>query len=131
MPIVSGKTVSRNVIADGSANFAGASGDLDAGNTLQSFTLEVPSLNRLTWVVLQTAGVDSLQVQPQVAFRLGLNGAFVWVDILPAALAAPSGIPLVLSLNTVAVQAMRLILTHTGQQGAPVANARYFLSGSA
>jgi hypothetical protein len=131
MPIVSGKTVSRNVIADGSANFAGASGDIAQGGSLNSFQLDVPSLNRLTWVVVQTAGVDSILVQPQVAFRLGAGGVFVWENILPAALSSPAGVPLVLQVNTVAVQAMRMVLTHTGAQGAAAVSARYYLSGSA
>jgi len=131
MPIVSGKTVSRNVIADGSANFAGSSGDIAQGGAVIGFQLEVPSLNRLTWLVVQTAGVDSISVQAQVAFRLGAGGAFVWENILPAALTNPAGAPLLLQVNTVAVQAMRLVLTHTGAQGANPVAARYYLSGSA
>lgn len=131
MPIVSGKTVSKNVIADGSANFVGATGTIEQGGGFTTFQLDVPSLNRLTWVVIQSGGVDSLLVQPQAAFRLGAAGALVWENILPAALANTTGIPLVLTLNTLAVQAIRLVLTHTGQQGAAAASARYFLSGSA
>jgi hypothetical protein len=131
MPIVSGKTVSKNVIADGSANFVGATGTIAQGGGFTTFQLDVPSLNRLTWVVIQSGGVDALQVQPQAAFRLGAAGGLVWENILPAALANTTGIPLVLTLNTLAVQAIRLVLTHTGQQGAADASARYFLSGSA
>lgn len=131
MPIVSGKTVSRNVIADGSANFAGDSGDIAQGGGVTGFQLEVPSLNRLTWLVVQTTGVDSISVQAQVAFRLGAGGAFVWENILPAALTNPAGTPLLLQVNTVAVQAMRLVLTHLGPQGAGNVAAGYYLSGSA
>jgi len=131
MPIVSGKTVSAQAVANGSVNLAGATGALDVGGSLSSFGLDVPSLSRLTWVIIQTAGVDSVSAQPQVAFRRGAGGALIWVDILPAALASPTGVPLVLSVNTVAVQAMRLVLSHTGQQGAPVVSASFFLSGSA
>lgn len=131
MPIVSGKTISAQAVANGSANLAGATGVINVGGSFTSFVLDVPSLNRLTWVVIQAAGVDSIQVQPQVAFRRGVGGALVWENILPAALASPSGTPLVLSVNTVAVQAMQLVLSHTGQQGAPAVAARFYLSGSA
>ena len=131
MPIVSGKTVAAQAVANGSVNFAGGTDPIAVGGSAQSFQLDVPSLSRLTWVVIQTAGVDSIQVQPQVSFRRGVGGALIWVDILPAALSSPSGVPLVLSLNTVAVQAMRLVLSHTGAQGAPVVSSQYFLSGSA
>lgn len=131
MPIVSGKTVAAQAVANGSVNFAGATGTIAVGGSESSFQLDVPSLSRLTWVVIQAAGVDSISVQPQVAFRRGVGGALIWEDILPATLASPSGIPLVLSVNTVAVQAMRVRLLHTGQQGAPVVSARYYLSGSA
>lgn len=131
MPIVSGKTVSAQAVANGSVNLAGATGAIAVGGSATSFILEVPSLSRLTWVVIQAAGVDSVRVQPQVAFRRGVGGALVWENILPAALASPTGVPLVLSVNTVAVQAMQLVLSHTGQQGAPSIAARYYLSGSA
>jgi hypothetical protein len=132
MPIVSGKTISAQTVANGSANFAGNTGAVaQAGPAFASFQLDVPSLNRLTWVVIQAAGVDSALVQPQVAFRRGAAGALLWENILPAALASPTGVPLVLTLNTVAVQAMRLVLSHSGQQGAAAISARYYLSGSA
>lgn len=131
MPIVSGKTVSAQAVANGSVNLAGASGDIDVAGSHTSFGLDVPSLSRLTWVIIQSAGVDSVSAQPQVAFRRGAGGALIWENILPATLASPAGTPLVLSVNTVAVQAMRLVLSHTGQQGAPVVSARYYLSGSA
>lgn len=131
MPIVSGKTVSAQAVANGSSNSAQATSTLDAGATFTSEGLDVPSLSRLTWVVIQTSGVDSIRVQPQVAFRRGAGNALVWENILQAALAAPGGTPLVLSQNTVAVQAMRVLLTHSGQQGAPTVTARLYLSGSA
>lgn len=131
MPIVSGKTVSAQAVANGSSNSAQATPALASGATFTSEALDVPSLSRLTWVVIQSSGVDSISVQPQVAFRRGAGNALVFENILPAALAAPGGTPLVLSQNTVAVQAMRVLLTHSGQQGAPTVSARLYLSGSA
>lgn len=131
MPIVSGKTVSAQAVANGSVNHAGATGNIAVGGSSTSSGLDVPSLSRLTWVIIQSGGVDSIIAQPQVAFRRGVANVLLWEDILPATLVSPTGTPTVLSVNTVAVQAMRLVLSHSGKQGALAVSARYYLSGSA
>lgn len=136
MPITSGKTIGAHAIADGSANYAGGTTDIifdivGAGGTFTSKELEVPGLNRLTWVIIQRAGTDSISIQPQVAFRRGAANAFVWENILPVSLTNPSGASLVISLNTLVCQAMRLVATYTGPQGNPACSARFYLSGSA
>jgi hypothetical protein len=133
MPIVSGKAVSAQAVSNGSSNSAQATPSVAVGGSFTSEGLDVPSLSRLTWVIIQTAGVDSISVQPQVAFRRGAGNALVWENIQPVSLTVPGGggIPLVLSQNTVAVQAMRVVLTHTGQQGAASVSAKVYLSGSA
>lgn len=135
MPLTSGKTIGAHAFADGSANHQGGTTDLTVTilgpGTFTSRELEVPGLNRLTWVVIQRAGTDSIIIQPQVAFRRGAGSAFVWENILPVSLTNPSSVPLVIPLNTLVCQAMRLVATATGPQGNPACSARFYLSGSA
>lgn len=99
--------------------------------TVNSGLLQVPGLNHLTYVLRQTSGVISLSAQPQVAFRRGgvLGPAgLLWVNIAPATLLPVGGMPIVIPINTVAAQAMRVIFTHVGADGS--AAAVYTLSAS-
>lgn len=134
MPLTSGKGAGAVAAANASLNHVGTTGDLTAGAVaLIGDLLQMPALNHLTYVVVQTAGVDSILVQPEVAFRraqvLGPAG-LVWVSIGPQMLTPIGGAPLVIHVNTVAVQAMRMTFTHNGADGAPVVSATYFLSAS-
>lgn len=131
MPIVSGKTTASETVANGSANRTIATGAIAQGASLTTGELDVPSLNRLTWVITQTTGVDSASVRPQVSFRRGIAGALIWTDVAPTAMASPAGVPLVIHINTVVCQAMRAIITHVGAPGAPTISASVVLSGSA
>lgn len=133
MPVTSGKGAGAIAVANASLNNVGATGTMLPAATVNGNILQVPSLNRLTYVVRQTSGVVSLLVQPQVAFRRGgvLGPAgLLWVNIAPATLLPLGGMPIVIHVNTVAAQAMRLVFTHIGGQGDGVAAATYTLSAS-
>jgi hypothetical protein len=134
MPSVSGKVAGAQATANACLNLSNSTGPMAGATTVFSQILEVPGLTNLTYLIFQGAGVDSMQAQVQVAFRRTTQGpgGLVFVSILPAVLIPPSGgtIPVILHVNTVAVQAMRIVFTHTGGALAPIADATYFLSAS-
>lgn len=133
MPVISGKGAGSYASANAALNNVGATGTILPATSVYSNILQVPSLNRLTYVVQQTSGVMSLLVQPQVAFRRGgaLGPAgLLWVSIAPPSLVPVGGAPWVLHINTVSAQAMRLVFTHLGAQGDGTAAASYTLSAS-
>jgi len=131
MPVISGKGAGTSATANASLNNVGATGTMLPAATVNSNILQVPGLNHLTYVLRQTSGVISLSAQPQVAFRRGgaLGPAgLLWVNIAPATLLPLGGMPLVIPVNTIAAQAMRVVFTHPGADGSVA--AVYTLSAS-
>lgn len=126
-------------VASGQLTYANAGANLvvatptlapGATYTTQPF-LEMPNLDRLTWHVEITLGTGILLVQPEVAFRRGVAQNLIFVNALPAVLTPAAGQPLVLTLNTLVVQAMRMTVVHTGVPGDPDITAEIRLSASA
>ena len=114
MPIVRLQSAGSQVVAKAGVNFYGDSGTI-AVNTAAFVPvagLAVPGLPNLTWIVLQTAGVGSCTVQPQIAVRQGQGFPATtpdWVAIGPPALVPPLG-STVFEFNA-PVEFMRLQIT--------------------
>jgi len=130
MPLSTSQNVGFISAANAGANKVTDFVNLAPGATFSSASLEVPSLNHHAWIVTQTAGVDALSCQPQAAFRRGGNNALEWRNVAPPFLVAP-GTTSTFTLNVLTAQAIRLLVTHTGAGGQPVAAGEVTLSGSA
>lgn len=130
MPVVTGQNTGYITAAAAGANFVQSTGNLTAGGTFTSNSLETPGLSSLTWLLNNTAGVDAALVQPQVAFRRGVANALEWVNVAPAFLVG-AGTTVSFTFNTLVAQAMRATITHTGGGGQPDITVALVLSASA
>jgi hypothetical protein len=134
MPIITGKGAGSQEVAVASVNRVFATGVVEDAATVNTDPLMTPGMTRLTWYVQQTAGTAPFLVTPQVALRhSGANQTFVWLAVAAPTLTAPGGTPFVFTLNTVACEAMRLVLVSQAPAGVPAdpLQATGFLSASA
>jgi hypothetical protein len=127
MPVVNGRNVGFAQAANAAVNNTEFTGDILPLNAFTTTALETPQMTRLSFWVLQTSGVNSISVQPLVAFRRGNNNILTFLPAVPPVLTVPN-VPTLITLNVLCVEAIALGLTNTG--GAGNVSAQYALSGS-
>jgi hypothetical protein len=130
MPVVNGRNVGFAQAANAAVNVAGRVIDLAPGANVLSDVLENPAMTRLTYYILQDAGAAfGFLVFPQVAFRRQQTNALTFVDVGPGVLTVP-GVPTVITINVLTVEAMRLYISSTAPGGGGNLNGLYVLSAS-
>jgi len=127
MPVVNGRNVGFAQSANAAVNNTEFTGNINPLNAFTTTALETPQMTRLSFWVLQTGGVNSISVQPLVAFRRGNNNILTFLPAVPPVLAVP-GVPTLITLNVLCVEAIAMSLTNTGAAG--TVSAQYALSGS-
>lgn len=141
MPVTSAKTAGAISSAVASVNLRIDTGAMvnDLGvpvpfvGSLTDAVLTVPQMTRLTWHIVRAGGVTGVQIQPIVAYRRITNPGKFPLDFVPilAPVAMPAGSPAVITVNTVAVEAMSVTLTPDGQDPDPDNRFIIYLSASA
>ena len=133
MPVYTGKGAGAQMAAAASVNRTFNTGVVVDAATFTSFHLATPGMTRLTWYIRQTAGVVPFLVTPQIAVRIAGLQTFDWQAAGPQVLTAPGGAPTFITLNTIATEAMRVVLLSQAPAGNPqdLGEATGILSASA
>ena len=130
MPVVNGRNVGFAQAANAAVNVVSRVINLAPGANLLTNTLENPAMTRLTFYVLQDApALFGFSVQPQVSFRRGQTNALQFENVTAPVLTVP-GVPTVITINVLTVEAMRLSITSTAPGGGGNLNGLYVLSAS-
>ena len=130
MPIVNGRNVGFAQAANAAVNVVGRVDALAPGATLLTNVLENPAMTRLTFYVLQDApALFGFSLVPQVAFRRGQVNALQFEDVAAPVLTVP-GVPTVITINVLTVEAMRLSITSTAPGGGGNLAGLFVLSAS-
>ena len=144
MPVTSGKTAGAIASAVAGVNLRVDTGPLvdNFGNPanfrgfLVNAVLTNPQMSRLTWHIIRLNGVTPVDVVPRIAYRrvppTGGKFDLEFVQALPT-VAFPASSPALITLNTVAVEAMTIDLLIPGSVPVPDPANRFliFLSASA
>jgi len=131
MPLTNVAT-GQQTVGNAAANLVIITNPIPVGGFLVTDSLDVFNLSRLTWhAEVGVGGLGVALIQPQVAFRRGAGGNFIFVNAAPAFLTPPAGTPAFFQINTLVVQAMRAVVTHIGAPANPPIVVEVRLSGSA
>ena len=130
MPIVNGRNVGFAQAANAAVNVVSRELSISPGTSRLTDVLENPAMTRLTFYVLQDApAIFGLSVVPQVAFRRGQVNGLQFEDVAAPVLTVP-GVPTVININVLTVEAMRMVITSTAPGGGPNLACLLVLSAS-
>lgn len=130
MPIVNGRNVGFAQAANAAVNVVGRVDALAPGASRDTISLENPAMTRLTFYVLQDApALFGFSIVPQVAFRRGQVNALQFEDVAAPVLTVP-GVPTVININVLTVEAMRLRVASTAPGGGGNLAGLFVLSAS-